>query len=83
MANHRKRHNRKSAAAYINRCVSTLDKWRYERIVLPFYQDGRVIWYEKQDLDEYLASRRIEPVAYGCTERSRSDFEKITEENAA
>jgi hypothetical protein len=56
-----------AAAEYIGRHRSSLDKWRAARIVLPFYQDGVKILYCTDDLDAYLASKRIEPIAYGCT----------------
>lgn len=69
----RKRHSRKSAAAYIGRCVSTLDKWRADRIVLPFYKDRRLVFYDEADLDSYLASKRIEPIAYGCPDVAQSE----------
>jgi len=55
------------AAAYINRHRSTLDKWRSENIVLPYYKDGLKIMYSVEDLDDYLASHRVEPVAYACS----------------
>ena len=55
----------KGAANYIKRHRSTLDKWRAENSVLPFYQDSKKILYSTDDLDDYLQSCRIEPVAYG------------------
>jgi len=61
---HRKRLDRKGAAEYINKTVSTLDKWRSERVVLPFYKDARAVWYYEDDLDAYLEACRVEPVAY-------------------
>ncbi|MDB4542923.1 helix-turn-helix domain-containing protein [bacterium] len=56
----------KDAAEYIDRHRSTLDKWRTENIVLPYYRDAGKIMYLIDDLDAYLASCRVEPVAYGC-----------------
>ena len=53
------------AAGYIDRHRSTLDKWRAENIVLPFYKDNDKIMYAIDDLDDYLQSCRVEPVAYG------------------
>jgi len=53
------------AAEYINRHRSTLDKWRAENIVLPFYQHGKKVDYDIDDLDDYLDSLRVSPVAYG------------------
>lgn len=44
------------AAEYIDRHRSTLDKWRAEGVVLPFYRDGRKVMYDIRDLDSYLAS---------------------------
>ena len=32
--------------------------------MLPFYQDGQKITYCTDDLDNYLASKRVEPIAY-------------------
>ena len=52
------------AAEYIGRHRSSLDKWRAAKIVLPFYQDGQKITYCTDDLDNYLASKRVEPIAY-------------------
>ena len=56
--------NTPEAADYIGRHRSTLDKWRAENIVLPYYKDGPHIFYATEDLDAYLSSRRVEPVAY-------------------
>ena len=53
------------AALYLNRHRSTLDKWRAEQVVLPFYQDGKKVDYDINDLDDYLDSLRVSPVAYG------------------
>lgn len=58
--------NTPKAAGYIDRHRSTLDKWRAERVVLPFYRDGMKVLYCTDDLDDYLQSCRVEPVAYGC-----------------
>ena len=60
------------AAEYIDRHRSTLDKWRAENIVLPYYRDGLKVMYDIDDLDAYLTSRRVEPVAYGCSEGNPS-----------
>ena len=38
-------------------------------MVLPYYRDGMKIMYDVEDLDAYLASKRIEPVAYGVESR--------------
>ena len=57
--------SRVEAAAYIHRHPSTLDKWRADKICLPFYKDGKNVLYLKDDLDFYLASKRVEPIAYG------------------
>lgn len=54
------------AAAFINRHRSTLDKWRAENIVLPYYRDCGKIMYAISDLKQYLDSCRVEPIAYGC-----------------
>ena len=59
------------AAEYIDRHRSTLDKWRAEKIVLPFYKHGNKIMYAIDDLDAYLASRRVEPVAYACSSEAQ------------
>ena len=56
---------RLEAANYIHRHASTLDKWRSQKICLPFYKDGKKVLYSVDDLDAYLASKRIEPIAYG------------------
>lgn len=61
------------AAEYIDRHRSTLDKWRAEKVVLPFYQDGGKVFYSVEDLDNYLVSRRVEPVAYGCPQGAHGD----------
>jgi hypothetical protein len=53
------------AAAHIDRHRSTLDKWRAEKIVLPFYKHKKKIMYDIDDLNDYLHSCRVEPVAYG------------------
>ena len=57
--------SRVEAAAYIHRHPSTLDKWRADKMCLPFYKDGKNVLYLKDDLDFYLASKRVEPIAYG------------------
>ena len=58
---------RREAASYIYRHVSTLDKWRADKIRLPFYKDGQNVLYLIDDLDIHLNSKRIEPIAYGVT----------------
>lgn len=58
------------AAEYIDRHRSTLDKWRADKVVLPFYQQDKKIMYAVDDLDAYINSLRIEPIAYGCPEVS-------------
>ena len=60
-----------AAADYLDRHRSTLDKWRAEHVVLPFYKDNDKIMYAINDLDDYLQSCRVEPVAYGCKQRGR------------
>ena len=55
--------SRTEAAKYIFRHASTLDKWRAERVNLPFYRDGKSVLYAISDLDRYLASKRLEPIA--------------------
>ena len=42
---------RHEAASYIYRHVSTLDKWRADKIRLPFYKDGKNVLYLIDDLD--------------------------------
>jgi hypothetical protein len=54
------------AAEYINRHRSTLDKWRADKVVLPFYQQDKKIMYAVDDLDAYIDSLRVEPIAYSC-----------------
>ena len=61
------------AAAYIGRHRSSLDKWRAARIVLPFYQDGPKVTYCTDDLDDYLASKRVEPIACGYPQAANSE----------
>ena len=61
-----------AAADYIGRHRSALDKWRASKIILPFYQDGPLVQYDIDDLDAYLESRKVEPIAYGCPEVSRA-----------
>ncbi len=61
------------SAVYISRHRSTLDKWRAENIVLPYLQDGKKIMYAVDDLDNYLASVLVEPIAYRCPEVSQSN----------
>lgn len=58
---------RHEAARYIYRHPSTLDKWRADKVRLPFYKDGKNVLYSIIDLDKYLASKRVEPVAYGVS----------------
>jgi hypothetical protein len=70
-----KRMSRKAAAEYLGRCVSTLDKWRAQRVCLPFYKDEKLVWYDQADLDAYLAAKRVEPIAYGCPQVAQSDGE--------
>jgi len=41
--------------------------------VLPFYQDGQKITYCTDDLDNYLASKRVEPIAYACSETAQPE----------
>lgn len=67
--------NTPEAAEYIGRHRSTLDKWRAENVVLPYYRDGQHIFYAIEDLDAYLASRRVEPIAYGCPSVAQHDHE--------
>ena len=63
--NQKKFYSRAEAASYIHRHASTLDKWRAQKIYLPFYKDGKKVLYCVDDLDAYLASRRVEPIACG------------------
>lgn len=49
------------------------DNWRAARIVLPFYQDGQKVTYCTDDLDDYLASKRVEPIAYGYPQAANSE----------
>ena len=63
--NQKKFYSRSEAASYIHRHASTLDKWRAQRICLPFYKDGKKVLYSIADLDAFLASKRVEPIAYG------------------
>lgn len=65
MPDNRKFLNTPDAARYISRHRSTLDKWRAENLVLPYYRDRLKVWYAVDDLDAYLNSKRVEPVAYG------------------
>ena len=57
-----------AAADYIHRHRSSLDKWRAENIVLPYYQDGHKVLYCVDDLDAYLDSLKVDPVAYGVAQ---------------
>ena len=59
--------SRTEAAKYIFRHASTLDKWRAERVNLPFYRDGKCVLYAVSDLDRYLCSKRVEPIATTST----------------
>ena len=64
--------NTPEAAQYIGRHRSTLDKWREAIIILPFYRQGKAIRYDTDDLDRYMTSIKIEPIAYGCPQVSRA-----------
>ena len=64
--------NTPEAAQYIGRHRSTLDKWREAKIILPFYRQGKAIRYDTDDLDRYMTSIKIEPIAYGCPQVSRA-----------
>lgn len=65
MAANRKFLTTPAAAKYIGRHRSSLDKWRAEDLVLPYYQDGQKVFYDVEDLDAYLDSKKVEPIAYG------------------
>ena len=51
MPDKRKFLNTPDAARYISRHRSTLDKWRAENLVLPYYRDRLKVWYAVDDLD--------------------------------
>tara|TARA_R110002072_G_C7944811_1_gene532745 strand:- start:146 stop:418 length:273 start_codon:yes stop_codon:yes gene_type:complete len=61
------------AAEYINRHRSTLDKWRADKVVLPYFQQDKKVMYARSDLDDFIESMRVEPIAYGCPHVAHDD----------
>ena len=60
----KRRMNPAEAAEYLGIKPRTLKKWRYERRI-SYYQLGRrMIVYDVQDLDRYLAANRVEAMEY-------------------
>ncbi len=41
--------------------LDTLAHWRSERMHLPYHKIGRRVWYNGQDVDDYLRRCRVEP----------------------
>lgn len=49
-----------AAAAYIGRTPGTLAQWRSKGVRLPFHRVGRNILYNRDDLDAFVQSGRVE-----------------------
>jgi excisionase family DNA binding protein len=56
--------NTGQAAEYLGVTVGTLEVWRCsKRYQIPYYKTGRLVEYRRSDLDSWLESRRVAPVA--------------------
>jgi len=51
--------DRLEAAAYLNLSANTLDRWRCQKLNLPYHKIGGAIRYKKSDLDSYLEQHRV------------------------
>lgn len=60
---HRRVLNTRDAARYLGLAVSTLNKWRCHGGGPEFLKLGRAVRYRQQDLDAFLASRRLRSTA--------------------
>ncbi|MDA8259217.1 MAG: helix-turn-helix domain-containing protein [Betaproteobacteria bacterium] len=50
------------AAEYLGVAPGTLEVWRCtRRYPIPYMKVGRKVYYDRADLDAWLASRRIQP----------------------
>jgi predicted DNA-binding transcriptional regulator AlpA len=82
----RRRVRTKQAAQYIGSTESTMEKWRVAGIGPPFIRLGsRIIVYDTQDLDSYMAGQRAtstsERPAAGAREKRHS--RRRTEQRSA
>lgn len=53
--------NEREAGAYVGKPGKTLANWRSQRIGPPYIRVGGSIRYSTDDLDAYLAERRVVP----------------------
>lgn len=51
--------NPEKTSRYIGAAVQTLARWRFEGEGPPFIRVGRKIMYAADDLDEWMAARRV------------------------
>lgn len=51
----------REAAAYLHKSLSTLRRWRWQRIGPPWIKNGNAIEYTRQDLDAWRLSNRVVP----------------------
>jgi hypothetical protein len=53
----------REAAAYLNKSLATLRRWRWQRIGPPWIKNGAAVEYLKADLDSYRLKNRVVPRA--------------------
>ncbi len=53
--------NEREAARRLGVTVACLRRWRWLRSGVPWIRIGRAIRYQPTDLDQYIASRRVDP----------------------
>jgi hypothetical protein len=51
----------REAAAYLNKSLPTLRRWRWQRIGPPWIKNGQAVEYLKVDVDAYLLNGRVVP----------------------
>lgn len=51
--------DRLEAARLLGLSPATLDRWRCEKAHLPYYKIGGAIRYRRSELEEFLASHRV------------------------
>lgn len=50
--------NEQQAADHVGRSVSTIKRWRKDGLI-PYCQDGEMIFYKTEEIDAFLESRRV------------------------
>ena len=50
--------NEQQAADHVGRSISTVKRWRREGLI-PYCQDGEMVFFKTEDIDAFLESRRV------------------------